>query len=48
MNSTFSAKNHRGLTTAEAQIRLKQFGPNAVIKDKPHPLIKQFWAGATP
>ena len=39
--------NHRGLTTAEAQARLKQFGPNAVVEEKAHPLkdfLKRFWA----
>ena len=39
--------NHRGLTTAEAQVRLKQFGPNAVVEEKAHPLkqfLKRFWA----
>lgn len=39
--------NHRGLTTAEATARLKQFGPNAVVEEKVHPLkefIKRFWA----
>jgi H+-transporting ATPase len=39
--------NHRGLTSAEARARLKQFGPNAVVEEKPHPLkdfLKRFWA----
>jgi H+-transporting ATPase len=39
--------NHRGLTTTEAQARLKQFGPNAVVEEKAHPLkafLKRFWA----
>ena len=39
--------NHRGLSTADAQARLKQFGPNAVVEEKAHPLkafIKRFWA----
>ena len=38
---------HRGLTTAEAQARLRQFGPNAVVEEKAHPLkafLKRFWA----
>jgi H+-transporting ATPase len=42
-----SANNRRGLTSAEAQARLKQFGPNAVVEDKAHPLrqlLKRFWA----
>lgn len=30
--------NHRGLSTADAQARLKQFGPNAVVEEKAHPL----------
>ncbi len=39
--------NHRGLTTAEALAKLKQFGPNAVVEAKAHPLkefTKRFWA----
>ena len=39
--------NHRGLTAAEAQMRLKQFGPNAVVEEKAHPLrqfLRRFWA----
>jgi len=35
-----------GLTTAEAQSRLQQFGPNAVTEEKPHRLIvflKKLW-----
>ncbi len=39
--------NHRGLSTADAQARLKQFGPNAVVEEKARPLkafIKRFWA----
>ena len=39
--------DHRGLTTAEARARLKQFGPNAVVEEKAHPLkefFKRFWA----
>ncbi len=48
--TTIAAANdtdQRGLTTAEAQARLKQFGPNAVEEEKPHPLrqfIRRFWA----
>ena len=41
------SENGRGLTSAEAQARLKQFGPNAVIEERPHPFkefIKRFWA----
>ncbi len=36
-----------GLSSAEAQARLKQFGPNAVVEEKTHPLtqfLKRFWA----
>ena len=47
MTPTIAANNHRGLTTAEAQARLKQFGPNAVVEEKAHPLrqfLKRFWA----
>ena len=39
--------NHRGLTTAEAQARLRQYGPNAVVEEKTHPVkafVKRFWA----
>ena len=42
-----AADLHRGLTSAEAQTRLKQLGPNAVVEEKPHPvknLLKRFWA----
>jgi H+-transporting ATPase len=38
---------HRGLTTAEAEARLKEYGPNAVIEERTHPLgafLKRFWA----
>lgn len=37
----------RGLSAAEAQARLRQFGPNAVAEQKTHPgqeLVRQFWA----
>lgn len=47
VTSTIVANNRRGLTTAEAQARLMQFGPNAVIEGKSHPvrrIIKRFWA----
>ncbi|MGO9199432.1 MAG: plasma-membrane proton-efflux P-type ATPase [Limisphaerales bacterium] len=40
-------RNQRGLSTAEAQGRLKQFGPNAVVEEKAHPVrgfVKRFWA----
>jgi H+-transporting ATPase len=36
-----------GLTTAEAAARLKQFGPNAVVEEKAHPLrrfLTRFWS----
>jgi magnesium-transporting ATPase (P-type) len=39
--------NRCGLTTTEAQGRLKQFGPNAVPEEKTHPLrafLRRFWA----
>ena len=39
--------NHRGLSTADAQARLRQFGFNAVVEQKAHPvknLLKRFWA----
>ncbi len=47
MISTFAVQKQSGLTTSEAGARLKQFGPNAVAEDKPHPmqqLLKRFWA----
>ena len=39
--------NHRGLTSVEAQTRLRELGPNAVVEEKPHPVrqfLKRFWA----
>lgn len=39
--------NHSGLTTAEAQVRLKQFGPNSVVEEQTHKLrelLRHFWA----
>ena len=39
--------NERGLTSAEAQARLKQFGPNAVVEERAHParqFLERFWA----
>jgi H+-transporting ATPase len=39
--------DHRGLTTAEAQARLKQYGANAVVEEKTHPVkafLGRFWA----
>lgn len=47
MTSLITNHNHRGLTTADARARLKQFGPNAVVEEKAHPLkefIARFWA----
>ncbi|MGP8199601.1 MAG: plasma-membrane proton-efflux P-type ATPase [Limisphaerales bacterium] len=47
LTATNASNNRRGLTTAEAQARLKQFGPNAVVEEKAHPLktfLKRFWA----
>ncbi len=38
---------YRGLTTAEAQSRLKQYGPNTVVEEKTHPVrafVMRFWA----
>jgi hypothetical protein len=31
--------NHRGLTTAAAQARRKQYGPNAVVEEIAHALV---------
>ena len=42
-----TAQGTGGLTTAEAQARLKTAGRNAVEEEKPHPLkdlLKRFWA----
>jgi H+-transporting ATPase len=47
MALTVAADKGRGLTSAEARARLKQFGPNAVAGEKRHPLrafFKHFWA----
>jgi H+-transporting ATPase len=47
MTPTPAANNQRGLTTADAQVRLKQFGPNAVVEEKAHParqFLERFWA----
>jgi H+-transporting ATPase len=41
------SRNQDGLTTAEAEARLKQYGPNAVVEEKAHPVkafVKRFWA----
>ncbi len=46
-SSIVRSPNQQGLTTAEAQARLKQYGPNAVVEEKAHPLkafVKRFWA----
>ena len=46
-NSPISNSGGSGLTSQEAQLRLKQFGPNAVKEEKPHPvkrLLLRFWA----
>lgn len=37
----------QGLTSGEAAARLKQYGPNAVAEERPHPwlaLLRKFWA----
>ncbi len=42
-----ASHNHGGLTTAEAQARLEQYGPNAIVEEKPHAVmafVKRFWA----
>ena len=47
MTPDITGNNGRGLTSAEARARLKQFGPNAVIEEKTHPFkefINRFWA----
>jgi H+-transporting ATPase len=39
--------NHRGLKTAEAEARLREYGPNAVVEERAHSLkafLKRFWA----
>jgi len=45
--SAIASRNCRGLSTAEAHRLLQQFGPNAVVEEKPHPckqFIRRFWA----
>ena len=47
MTPAIAADKEQGLTSAEAQARLKQFGPNAVVEEKSHPfkeLLKRFWS----
>ncbi len=47
MSPSTNTNNHRGLTAIEARARLKQFGPNAVVEEKPHPVrqfLRRFWA----
>jgi H+-transporting ATPase len=47
MSTTFATQKLSGLTTAEAKVRLQQFGPNAITEDKRNPLqqlLKRFWA----
>ncbi len=47
MMLTSVTDNGRGLDSAEAGVRLKQFGPNAVREEPAHPLrdfFKRFWA----
>ncbi|MFZ0294755.1 MAG: cation-transporting P-type ATPase [Candidatus Sulfotelmatobacter sp.] len=51
MSTMDSAPNenvaHQGLTRAEAETRLRQYGPNAVREVKPHlflEIAKKFWA----
>jgi H+-transporting ATPase len=46
-STVVQSHDHRGLTTAEARARLKQYGPNAVVEEKAHPVkafVKRFWA----
>ncbi|MFN3407370.1 MAG: cation-transporting P-type ATPase [Limisphaerales bacterium] len=38
MTTPLATNTPPGLTTAEAQARLKQFGPNAVVGERAHPL----------
>ncbi|HEV2247334.1 MAG TPA: plasma-membrane proton-efflux P-type ATPase [Terriglobia bacterium] len=47
MASAITNHNNSGLTTAEAHARQRQFGPNAVVEEKAHPVkafVKRFWA----
>jgi len=47
MTPTSVVNGKPGLITAEAQARLRQFGPNAVVEEKLHPLrafLHRFWA----
>ncbi len=34
------SRSHRGLTAAEPQLRLKQYGPNTVVEEKTHTAIR--------
>ncbi len=46
-DTTSISDQYRGLTTAEAQSRLRQYGPNAVVEEKTHPVkvfVRRFWA----
>jgi H+-transporting ATPase len=41
-----SEQDYPGLTSAEAKARLRQFGPNAVREEQPHPVrlfLRRFW-----
>ncbi len=47
MTPTAAPPKKKGLTTAEAQARLAQAGPNTVAEEKVHPLrqfVRRFWA----
>ncbi len=46
-NLTAASNSPQGLTAAQVRARLQEFGPNAVVEEKPHPLrqfLKRFWA----
>ena len=45
--NTIAGAEPQGLTTAEAERRLREFGPNTVPRDTRHPvrvLLLKFWA----
>lgn len=47
MTPAITNHNHRGLSSDDARARLRQFGPNAVGEEKPHPVREfagRFWA----
>jgi H+-transporting ATPase len=47
MSAVADTTGLQGLSTQEAQLRLQQYGPNAVVEEKQHPIrifLSKFWA----